>query len=59
MFLHLCNLRCEYCFADGGTYNGAAENMSLDVALKAIDMIVSKARTGTISRWTFSAESHY
>ncbi len=40
---HLCNLRCEYCFADGGTYNGAAENMSLDVALKAIDMIVSKS----------------
>ena len=40
---HLCNLRCEYCFADGGTYNVAAENMSLDVALKAIDMIVSKS----------------
>ena len=40
---HLCNLRCEYCFADGGTYNGTAENMSLDVALKAIDMIVSKS----------------
>ena len=40
---HLCNLRCEYCFADGGTYNGAAENMSFDVALKAIDMIVSKS----------------
>lgn len=40
---HLCNLRCEYCFADGGTYNGAAENMSLDVARKAIDMIVSKS----------------
>lgn len=40
---HLCNLRCEYCFADGGTYNGAEENMSFDVALKAIDMIVSKS----------------
>lgn len=40
---HLCNLRCEYCFADGGSYNGKSENMSFEVAKKAIDLIVGKS----------------
>lgn len=40
---HLCNLRCEYCFADGGSYNSKAENMSLEVAKKAIDFIIEKS----------------
>jgi len=40
---HMCNLRCEYCFADGGSYNSKAENMSLEVALKAIDMLIEKS----------------
>lgn len=40
---HMCNLRCEYCFADGGTYSGKASNMSLEVAKKAIDFLVEKS----------------
>ena len=42
---HLCNLRCEYCFADGGSYNAKAENMSFEVAKKAIDLLVAKSGT--------------
>ena len=37
---HNCNLNCEYCFADGGTYTKERKNMPLDVALKAIDFLV-------------------
>ena len=40
---HNCNLKCEYCFADGGTYNKERKNMPLDVALKAIDFLVAKS----------------
>lgn len=40
---HLCNLRCEYCFADGGSYNSKAENMSFEVAKKAIDLLIEKS----------------
>lgn len=38
---HNCNLRCEYCFADGGTYSKERKNMPLDVAIKAIDFLVA------------------
>lgn len=40
---HLCNLRCEYCFADGGSYCGQATNMSFEVAKKAVDFLVEKS----------------
>ena len=40
---HMCNLRCEYCFADGGSYNGAMTNMSFDVAKKAVDFLIEKS----------------
>ena len=42
---HMCNLRCEYCFADGGSYNGKATNMSFDVAKSAIDFLVERSGT--------------
>ncbi|KNY28939.1 radical SAM/SPASM domain-containing protein [Pseudobacteroides cellulosolvens] len=32
-----CNLRCKYCFGDGGSYGFEKELMSLDVAKKCID----------------------
>lgn len=37
---HNCNLACEYCFADGGTYNDERKTMSYDTAKAAIDMLV-------------------
>lgn len=38
---HNCNLRCEYCFADGGSYSKERKNMPLEVALKSIDFLVA------------------
>lgn len=40
---HMCNLRCEYCFADGGSYSGKMMNMSYEVAKKAIDFLIEKS----------------
>ncbi|QNK39915.1 thioether cross-link-forming SCIFF peptide maturase [Caproicibacter fermentans] len=38
---HDCNLRCEYCFASKGDYNSGRTLMSREVALKAVDYLVS------------------
>lgn len=41
---HDCNLACEYCFADEGTYNGMPkELMSLEVGKKALDFLVENS----------------
>ncbi len=37
---HDCNLRCRYCFASTGGFGGARKLMPLDVAQKAIDMLI-------------------
>ncbi len=38
---HNCNLACEYCFADSGTYSDPnRKNMPFSVAKRAIDMLV-------------------
>lgn len=34
--IHGCNLRCKYCFADEGEYNGHKGVMSLETPKKAI-----------------------
>ncbi|MEG0295513.1 MAG: thioether cross-link-forming SCIFF peptide maturase [Clostridium sp.] len=41
--IHACNLRCKYCFADEGEYNGHKGVMSLDTAKKAIDYVVKRS----------------
>ncbi|GAB6167545.1 thioether cross-link-forming SCIFF peptide maturase [Clostridium carnis] len=41
--IHGCNLRCKYCFADEGEYNGNKGVMSLDTAKKAIDYVVKRS----------------
>ena len=38
--IHGCNLRCKYCFADEGEYNGHKGVMSLETAKQAIDMLL-------------------
>lgn len=37
---HDCNLKCEYCFASQGSYNGARSFMSFEVGKKAFDYLV-------------------
>ena len=37
---HDCNLRCDYCFAEGGAFAGRREMMSEQVAHAAIDYLV-------------------
>ncbi len=38
---HDCNLRCEYCFASQGDFEGDRSLMSLEVGKKALDLLVS------------------
>jgi len=40
---HRCNLKCAYCFADGGAYGEKAENMPLETAIAAIDFLIEKS----------------
>ncbi|MGB9867322.1 MAG: thioether cross-link-forming SCIFF peptide maturase [Bacillota bacterium] len=37
---HACNMRCSYCFAGSGTYDGSAGIMSPEVAERAIDFLL-------------------
>ena len=41
-----CNLGCTYCYAQQGTFGGAAGNMPADVAKAAIDQLVQAAVPG-------------
>ena len=41
--IHSCNLRCKYCFADEGEYNGHKGVMSVETSKKAIDYVVKKS----------------
>ena len=41
--IHGCNLRCKYCFADEGVYNGHKGVMSVETAKKAIDYVVKRS----------------
>lgn len=40
---HDCNLRCEYCFGDGGTFGGGRQRMEADVARSAIDFLIENS----------------
>ncbi len=42
---HNCSLRCEYCFADGGSYNDKRRNMDKSVAFAAIDFLIRRSGT--------------
>lgn len=39
MVIQDCNLRCTYCYGDGGRYNNEGQ-MSLETALKSIDYLI-------------------
>ncbi len=40
---HDCNLRCEYCFASQGTYNGEKAFLSYETGKKAFDFLVKNS----------------
>lgn len=40
---HTCNLRCEYCFAGQGKYDGESALMSFEVGKQAIDFLVANS----------------
>ena len=41
-----CNLGCTYCYAQQGEFGGAAKNMPLDAAERAVDLLVDGAAPG-------------
>jgi len=44
---HDCNLRCKYCFADEGAYNGERGKMREKTACEALDFLVKASKTRT------------
>lgn len=40
---HDCNLRCEYCFASQGTYNGEKSLLSFETGKRAFDYLVKNS----------------
>lgn len=42
---HTCNLRCSYCFAGQGRFNGAAALMSPETGKRAIDFLIENSGT--------------
>ena len=42
---HDCNLRCKYCFANGGEYPGKRSLMSTEIAFSAIDFLMANSGT--------------
>lgn len=45
---HNCNLRCKYCFAATGSYNGARDLMSQDMADKTLEWFLNQAKTSNV-----------
>ena len=41
-----CNLGCVYCYAEQGDFGSAPKNMSIDDALRAVDLLVEGAEPG-------------
>ena len=39
-----CNLRCKYCFGDGGSYGGDRAVMSEEVGKRAVDFIIENSK---------------
>jgi uncharacterized protein len=40
---HDCNLKCKYCFAEEGEYNGRRKLMSLETGKKAVDFVIKQS----------------
>lgn len=45
---HNCNLRCKYCFAATGSYNGERDLMSQEMADKTLDWFLNQAKQSKV-----------
>ena len=45
---HNCNLRCKYCFAATGSYNGERDLMSQEMADKTLNWFLKQAKTSKV-----------
>lgn len=45
---HNCNLRCKYCFASTGNYNGARDLMSQEMADKTLEWFLKQAKEAKV-----------
>ncbi len=48
-----CNLGCTYCYAQGGSFGGAATSMELQTALDSVDLLFSDVSAGERVNLTF------
>jgi uncharacterized protein len=48
-----CNMGCTYCYADQGDFGGPSKNMSIESALKAINLLVRDCPEGGTVQLTF------
>lgn len=45
---HNCNLRCKYCFASTGSYNGKRDLMNLETADKTLEWFLKQAKESKV-----------
>ncbi len=50
---HRCNLNCDYCYGEDGSYGGPAIHMSKDTAKHAVDFLMKESRNANTCRITF------
>ncbi len=50
---HKCNLHCDYCYGEDGSYGGPAVHMSRDTARQAVDFLMKESGSDKICRITF------
>jgi uncharacterized protein len=53
---HACNLRCGYCYAGGGNYNGEKALMKPDVALSLVDLLFDNTEDNEVMITFFGGE---
>src|SRR5262245_45144586 len=41
-----CNLGCTYCYAEGGSFGGSAQNMPFDIAEASVRRLLAEAAAG-------------
>lgn len=50
---HKCNLKCDYCYGEDGSYGGPAIHMSKDTAKQAVDFLIRSSADSDHCRLTF------